>query len=53
MGSKMRVYVKAHGVWEAIEPKDPKVVVEERRDSLALAVIYPSIPEDVLLSLKQ
>lgn len=46
---KMKVYMQAHGVWEAVVPKDPKKVVEEKTDKIALAAIYQSIPEDVLL----
>lgn len=29
---KMKVFMQAHGVWEAIEPKDGKAVVEEKTD---------------------
>ena len=28
---KMIVFMQAHGVWEAIEPKDPAVAVEEKK----------------------
>lgn len=48
---KMKVFMQAHAVWDAIEPKDPKDVLEERTDKMALAVIYQGIPEDMLLSL--
>lgn len=50
---KMKVFMQAHGVWEAIDPKDPKVTLEEKTDKLALAAIYQGIPEDVLLSLAE
>lgn len=50
---KMKVNMQAHGVLEAVEPKDPKLVIEERTDKVALAVIYQSIPEDVLLSVAE
>lgn len=50
---KMKVFMQAHGVWEAIEPKDPKATFEERIDKIALAAIYQGIPEDVLLSLAE
>lgn len=50
---KMKVFMQAHGVWIAIEPKDATTVVEERTDKLALAAIYQSIPEDVLMSLAE
>ncbi|KAL8117753.1 hypothetical protein AgCh_015586 [Apium graveolens] len=46
------VNLQAHGVWDAISPKDPKTtVVEEKEDKLALAAIYQAIPEDILLTL--
>lgn len=48
---KMKVFMQAHGVWEAIEPVDPKTVVEDKIDKRALAVIYQGIPEDLLLVL--
>lgn len=52
-GMKMKVIMQAHGVWEAIEQTDPKVAVEERMDKVALAMIYQSIPEEMLLSLSE
>lgn len=50
---KMRVFMQAHGVWETIEPSDPKITVEDRHDKIALAMIYQSIPEEILLSLAE
>lgn len=50
---KMKVYMQAHGVWNAVEPKDPKSTVDERTDKIALAVIYQGIPEDMLLYLAE
>lgn len=50
---KIRVFMQAHGVWEAVEPKDPKAVVEDKVDKRALAMIYQSIPEDLLLTLAE
>lgn len=50
---KMKVFMQAHGVWEAVEPSDPKAVAEERTDKVALAMIYPSIPEEYLHSLAE
>lgn len=47
---KLKVFMQAHGIREAIEPKDPKATLDEKTDKLALAAIYQSIPEDVLLS---
>ncbi|KAL8101287.1 hypothetical protein AgCh_033239 [Apium graveolens] len=43
----------AHGVWEAIEPKDPKSFVDVKTNKVALAVIYQVILEDILLSLAE
>lgn len=48
---KMKVFMQAHGVWEAIEAKDPKAAVEEKMDKRALAIIYQGIPDDMLLTL--
>lgn len=48
---KMKVFMQAHGVWEAIEPKDGKATVEDKIDKQALAVIYQGIPEDMLMAL--
>ncbi|XP_074373663.1 uncharacterized protein LOC141714011 [Apium graveolens] len=50
---KLKVFMQAHDVWEAIEPKDPKAALVEKTDKLALAAIYQSIPEDVLLSIEE
>lgn len=47
---KMKVYMKAHGIWVAIEPTDPKATIEDKTDKMALAAIYQGIPEDILLS---
>lgn len=50
---KMLVFMQAHSVWEAVEPKDPKVAVEDKADKRALAMIYQSISEDLLLTLAE
>lgn len=50
---KMKVYMQAQGVWDAVEPSDPKVAVEDRTDKVALAAIYQRIPEDLLLALAE
>lgn len=50
---KMRMYIQAHGVWDAVESTNPKTVVEERTDKIALAAIYQGIPEDILLSMAE
>ena len=41
---KMKVSMRAQGVWHAVEPKDPKVPIEEKKDQMALAAIYQGIP---------
>lgn len=48
---KMMVFMQAHGVWEAVEPSDPKAAIDEKVDKVALAMIYQGIPEEMLLSL--
>lgn len=48
---KMKVFIQAQSVWEAIEPSDPKLVVDVKTDKIALAAIYQGIPEDMLLSI--
>lgn len=50
---KMRVIMQAHGVWDAVEPSDPKIAADERADKVALAMMYQSIPEEMLLSLAE
>ncbi|XP_020270454.1 uncharacterized protein LOC109845593 [Asparagus officinalis] len=42
---KMRVYLQAQGVWDAIQPG---IDVETRKDKMALAAIYEAIPEENL-----
>ena len=51
---KMKVLMQAHGVWEAVEQAGPNATaVEERVDKVAMAMIYQSIPEEILLSLSE
>lgn len=50
---KMKVFMKAQGVWGAIEQKNPKVAVEERTMQMALAAIYQGVPEDILLAIAE
>ena len=50
---KMRVFMQAHGVWEAIEPTSPETSIEEKMDKRALAVIYQGVPEGLLLSIAE
>lgn len=41
----------AHGVWEAIEPKNPKATVDDKVDKWALAIIYQGVPRTYCCSL--
>ncbi|XP_074328237.1 uncharacterized protein LOC141666142 [Apium graveolens] len=50
---KMKVFMEAHAVWDAVEPKDPKTKVVEITDKFVLAAIYQAIPEDMVLSLAE
>lgn len=50
---KMRVFMQAHGIWEAVEQSDPKAAVEEKMDKIAMAAIFQAISEDILLSLAE
>ncbi|KAL8156229.1 hypothetical protein AgCh_001357 [Apium graveolens] len=50
---KMKVFMQAHGVWEAIEPKDPKTAAEKKMDKRALAIIYQGIADDMLLTIAE
>lgn len=45
--------MQAHGIWNAVEPTDPKEAVDDKADKVALAAIYQAIPEDILLSLAE
>lgn len=48
---KMKVFMQAQGVWDAIEPMNAKAAAEERKDKMAMAAIYQGIPEETLLLL--
>lgn len=50
---KMKVFMKAQGVWNAVEPSDAKAVIDEKTDKVALAMIYQGIPEEMLLSISE
>lgn len=46
---RMSAVMQAHEIWEAVESKDPKAKIKEKKDRIALAAIYQAIPEDILL----
>lgn len=48
---KMKVYMQAHGIWEAVDSTSKKATIEKKVDKMAMAVIYQGISEDVLLSI--
>lgn len=50
---KMKVFMQAQGVWDAVEPRTLNTVVEVKKDKMAMAAIYQGIPEDLLLSLSE
>ncbi|XP_074362747.1 uncharacterized protein LOC141703026 [Apium graveolens] len=50
---KMRAVMKAHGIWEAIEPTYPKATVDVKADRFKVDVIYQAILEDILLAVAE
>lgn len=48
---KVKVFMEAHRVWDAVEPKNPKGVIENKIDKRALAIVYQGIPDDMLLTI--
>lgn len=40
---KMKVFMKAQGVWDAVEPKTSNTIVKVKKDKMALAAIYQGI----------
>lgn len=50
---KMWVYMQAHGVWDAVEPRTSNTTVDTKKDKMALAAIYQGIPEDLLMSMAE
>lgn len=49
---KMKVSMKAQGVWSTIE-NDSKVIVDEKMVQVAFATIYQGVPEYVLLTIAE
>ncbi|XP_023520946.1 uncharacterized protein LOC111784490 [Cucurbita pepo subsp. pepo] len=50
---KMKVYLRAQGVWDAIESTEPLDSLDERKDQMTLAAIYQAIPEEMLFLLAE
>nr|KAJ0210782.1 hypothetical protein LSAT_V11C400185190 [Lactuca sativa] len=50
---KMRVYMLAQGIWDAVEPRTSNTLVESKKDNMALTAIYQGIPEDLLMVLAE
>lgn len=50
---KMKVFMRAQGGWDAIEPSDPVELVSERKDKFASAAIYQAVPKATLLLLAE
>lgn len=45
---KMQVVMEASKLWDAINPIDSKIPVDAKKNKMARATIFNSIPEDVL-----
>lgn len=50
---KMKVFMQAQGVWNAVSPSDDKAIVDDKNDKVAMAMMYQGLPEDMLLSVAQ
>ena len=50
---KMKVFMKAQGVWGAIKKKDPKMALDDKKVQVELVAIYQGVPEDVLLTIME
>lgn len=50
---KMQAYMRAQGFRGPIEPADPAVAMETRKDQMALAVIYQAILDETLFLLAE
>ncbi|KAL8102551.1 hypothetical protein AgCh_027166 [Apium graveolens] len=44
---------KTKGVWIAVEPIDPKAVVDDKVDKVALVMLYQGLPEEMILSIAE
>ncbi|XP_062193554.1 uncharacterized protein LOC133896949 [Phragmites australis] len=50
---KMNVFIRAQGIWDAVEHDDPKEKVDMKKDQIALAAIYQGIPEETLQAVSE
>ncbi|XP_072149557.1 uncharacterized protein [Setaria viridis] len=50
---KMKVFMRAQGVWDVVEPADPKEKIDPKKDQMALAAIYQGIPKETLLAVSE
>lgn len=53
LSTKMKVYMQAQEVWEAIEPKNTQNPVGMKIDKMTMAAIYQAIPKEVLLAIAE
>ncbi|XP_076892656.1 uncharacterized protein LOC143544429 [Bidens hawaiensis] len=47
---KIRSIFNVHGIWEAVEPKEG-TEVDEKKNNTAIALLYQSIPENMVLQI--
>ncbi|XP_076906724.1 uncharacterized protein LOC143562946 [Bidens hawaiensis] len=47
---KIRLIFNVHGIWEAIEPKEG-TEVDEKKNNTVIALLYQSIPENMVLQI--
>ncbi|CAL5078062.1 unnamed protein product [Urochloa decumbens] len=50
---KMKVFMRAQGVWDIVEYNGKKEELDTKMDQTALAAIYQGIPEETLLAEKE
>ncbi|CAN6178599.1 unnamed protein product [Urochloa humidicola] len=50
---KMKVFMRAQGVWDVVEYAGKKEELDSKKDQTALAAIYQGIPEETLLAVSE
>jgi hypothetical protein len=50
---KMKVFMRAQGVWDAVETDDPKDKLDVKKDQTSLATIYQDIPNETLQAVSE